>query len=262
MIRTELYALLAYFLFFPFALAQSFHPGNVPLIARQTYVDARVNSQNLLDISNSWPTVSTNGAVLGWAGYVKVDNTTYRWIGNSQAYNNATVLSMPVTEMYLTPTRTVFTMTAGTAMTFNITFLSPIEVRPIVASIAHHILIISQVGDWEKWSRPFGYVAIEATSQDGQAHDVQVYSDISGGTHHTNVSCGMLLTVAIEWLSGNRGSQITWALSSTSPNVIHNITLTSPQVYTDIAGQANWGAWYYATSAVRLTRLVMLRATS
>lgn len=180
------HAFLVSFFFLPFALAQSpaFHPGNVPLVARSSYLHGRVNTQNLLSVSNSWPTLSTaTAAVLGWAGYVRVDGTIYKWIGNSQAYNNATVLTMPVTEMYLTPTRTVFTMTAGTAMTFNITFLSPIEVRssPYSYSISR-ILIISQVGDWNKWSRSFSYVAIDATSLDGQQHTVQIYSDISGGS--------------------------------------------------------------------------------
>ncbi|KZV64518.1 hypothetical protein PENSPDRAFT_656471 [Peniophora sp. CONT] len=214
----KLYVFLSSCFLFPLALAQSaFHPGNIPLVARSTYLNARINSQNLLTSpSDTWPGVSTaTAAVLGWAGYLKVDNTTYRWLGNSGAYNNGTVTNMPVTEMSLTATRTIFTMTAGTTMSFNITFLSPIE-----------------VGNFDKWSRPFSYVAIEAKSLDGLSHNVQIYSDISG-----------------EWLSGDRGSLITWQLSSTSPNIIHNITLSSPQVYTDILAQANWGAWYYATSA-------------
>jgi hypothetical protein len=55
-------------------------------------------------------------------------------------------------------------MTAGTQMEFNITFLNPIT-----------------PGDFVSWSIPFSYVSIAATSLDGQAHSVQIYSDISGG---------------------------------------------------------------------------------
>lgn len=184
----KLYVLIASFWFPLLALAQqSFHPGNIPLVSRSTYLNARINVQNLLvSPSDSWPTVSTaTAAVLGWVGYLKVDNATYRWLGNSLAYNpNVTVQNMPTTEMILTPTRTIFTLTAGTAMTFNITFLSPIEVGALSVTIfITHFLILSQVGDWDKWSRPFAYVAIEATSLDGQPHDVSIYSDISGGTH-------------------------------------------------------------------------------
>jgi hypothetical protein len=59
---------------------------------------------------------------------VKVDNTTYRWLGDGAAYGNATVLDMLVTSYAVTPTRTIFTMTANATMEFNITFLNPIEV--------------------------------------------------------------------------------------------------------------------------------------
>ncbi|KAI0033120.1 hypothetical protein K488DRAFT_48343, partial [Vararia minispora EC-137] len=150
----------------------------------------------------------------GLSGYLKVDNATYRWLGQSPAYN-VTVTTLTVTNMILTPTRTIFTFNVGTQMQFNFTFLSPIT-----------------PGDFVSYSIPFSYISIDAASLDGQAHSIQIYSDITG-----------------EWLSGSYAQTMTWRSASTSPNIIHSSSLLNPQVYTDISGQANWGTSYYATAA-------------
>lgn len=42
-------------------------------------------------------------------------------------------------------------------------------------------VLVPQPSDWVRQSMPFSYLSLEATSNDGQAHNVQVYSDISGG---------------------------------------------------------------------------------
>ena len=70
-------------------------------------------------------------------------------------------------------------MVAG-PMNLTITFLSPIEV-----SAGHCILYIfnyQQPSDWVKQSFPFSYLSLEATSIDGEAHSVQVYSEITAST--------------------------------------------------------------------------------
>ena len=36
--------------------------------------------------------------------------------------------------------------------------------------------------DWVKQSIPFSYMSFTASSLDNTSHDVQVYSDVSGGT--------------------------------------------------------------------------------
>ncbi|KAI0031102.1 hypothetical protein K488DRAFT_52813, partial [Vararia minispora EC-137] len=211
------------FLFFVLAapllpvLAQSsFFPGNVPLAARSAYFNSRLDARDPANTANIWPTFGApNLKILGWAGYLKVDNTTYRWLGNAVAYNNITVTTPPVVNMVVTPTRTIFTLNAGTQMQFNVTFLSPITPRDFVG-----------------YSVPFSYISINAASLDGQTHSVQIYSDISG-----------------EWLSGDNSRIMTWSTTSTSPNIIHTSSLQNQQEYTDIVGQANWGTSYYATAA-------------
>lgn len=81
--------------------------------------------------------------------------------------------------LVFTPTRTSFRLQAG-PVDVNITFLSPIEV-----SISRHSqqsgIIVPQPKDLIKQSMPFTYIYMDLVSNDGQPHDVQVYSDISAG---------------------------------------------------------------------------------
>jgi hypothetical protein len=37
--------------------------------------------------------------ILGWAGYLKVDSTTYRWLGNNPELNNVTVNTLPISNL-------------------------------------------------------------------------------------------------------------------------------------------------------------------
>lgn len=65
-------------------------------------------------------------SVMGWAGKIRVDGTTYKWLGNDS--NLGTPAN--ITNIQFTPTRTIFVMTAG-PMNVTVTFLTPIEVsRP------------------------------------------------------------------------------------------------------------------------------------
>lgn len=90
-------------------------------------------------------------------------------------------------------------MTAGPT-TLTITFLSPI----IPSDLVLHSL-------------PFSYLTISVKSNDGKAHSVQVYSDISA-----------------EWVSGDSTLTATWSTdSSTNGLVTHKVQLENPQVYTE-----------------------------
>ncbi|KAF9007841.1 hypothetical protein BDQ17DRAFT_1323784 [Cyathus striatus] len=102
-----------------------------------------------------WPT-HWGGHVIGRSGWIRVDGTTYMWMGagfNPKANTTAS---------YITPTRSIFTFEAG-QIAFNATFLSPIEPSNLV-----------------RQSLPFAYLYIDAWSLDGQSHSVQFYSDMTG----------------------------------------------------------------------------------
>ena len=60
---------------------------------------------------------------MGWAGKIRIDGTTYAWLGQD-GIDNA---SATVTDFQITPTRSIFAMQAG-PMNLTVTFLSPIEV--------------------------------------------------------------------------------------------------------------------------------------
>lgn len=67
-------------------------------------------------------------AILGWAGHIRVDNTTtYKWLGQSGFPTSG--LELPVlNNIQVTPTQTIMTITAG-PIDLTVTYLSPIEVR-------------------------------------------------------------------------------------------------------------------------------------
>ncbi|KAI9067393.1 DUF1793-domain-containing protein [Trametes sanguinea] len=187
---------------------QTFFPAAYPLSIRSPHLSVWHPSSNGSNpMSDSWPNFWGLQSIMGWAGKIRVDNQTYSWMGQDQSPPS----TANVSNVQVTPTRTIFTMQAG-PMNVTITFLSPIE-----------------PSDWVLQSLPFSYVSCEATALDGQPHNVQVYSDISA-----------------EWLSGDRSSFVKWTTQSTSGSRFHEIDLQSPQPFVEINHQAQDGKAYYA----------------
>ncbi|KAJ8518900.1 hypothetical protein ONZ45_g4053 [Pleurotus djamor] len=85
-------------------------------------------------------------------------------------------------------------------MEVTVTFLSPIEPSNLV-----------------RQSFPFSYVALNTTSNDGQRHSVQIYSDISG-----------------EWASGDNNSPLEWTLNTTTSSLFHCVHRSSPISMTEV----------------------------
>ncbi|KZT10665.1 uncharacterized protein LAESUDRAFT_755360 [Laetiporus sulphureus 93-53] len=195
--------------------AETFWPAAVPLAVRSPYFSAWQGTTNGTDVTDEWTTFwfissSTNNTV-GWAGHIRIDGDTYRWLGAFAGLTATTLMSIQVT-----PTRTIYSVQAG-PMDLNITFFTPIE-----------------PSNWVRQSIPFSYVALEARSNDGEAHDVQVYSDVSS-----------------EWLSRNRSAYVQWntAQTQTSQVIYHTAELESPSSFTEMNDQASDGRLYYAMAA-------------
>jgi hypothetical protein len=95
---------------------------------------------------------------VGWAGMIRVDNTTYTWMGDPgpQSVNQTT--------FSYTSTRSVFTMEAAGKVKMTVTFLSPVTPR-----------------DQKRQSLVFSYLDIIVESMDRHSHNIQLYGDISAG---------------------------------------------------------------------------------
>jgi len=102
-----------------------------------------------------------SGQWLGWTGLIKVDGTTFLWMGAPGGFNN----KANQTSFEYTSTKSIFTMTAG-KIELKVTFLSPLTPK-----------------DYKRQSLTFSYMDVAVSSLDGSEHDVQVYTDISAGNY-------------------------------------------------------------------------------
>ena len=101
-----------------------------------------------------------SGQILGWAGLIRVDGTSYTWMGAPAPF--PTVVNQ--TSFEYTSTRSTFIMDVGGVVEMNITFLSPLYPTDIM-----------------RQSLLFSYLDVIVSSTDGSAHDVQLYADITAG---------------------------------------------------------------------------------
>ncbi|KAH8986917.1 hypothetical protein EDB83DRAFT_1167895 [Lactarius deliciosus] len=163
---------LLFSLFHHYARAQqTFYPVAIPLFVRSPYL----NCWGYLSNEPSNPRISQTTTfsqvqqprsgwdpslnVLNLVVLVRVDNSTYLFLGNASTVNT----SVNLTNVVISPTQTKLTAEAG-PMQIVLTFLNPIE---------HE--------DWVKQSIPFSYMSLTAESLDGAAHATQVYSDLNLG---------------------------------------------------------------------------------
>ncbi|EEB90538.1 hypothetical protein MPER_11240, partial [Moniliophthora perniciosa FA553] len=194
-----------------------FQPSAIPLLIRSPYFSSWVAP----NAPASWPNFWSGNRTLGWGGFVRVDGSVYEWMG--VAFNDGGLrfnltdgqvkAAAKVESINITPTRTVYTVTAG-PMRLNFTFLSPIEPSDLALQ-----------------SFPFGYVYVDATSNDGSTHSVQVYSDLSG-----------------EWISDDNADTISWDTKPSGSMVYHNAQRMPSEVAETF--MAHDGVLYHATQTV------------
>ncbi|KAL0952523.1 hypothetical protein HGRIS_006784 [Hohenbuehelia grisea] len=167
-------------------IPQTFWPASVPLVLKSPYLQAWLPTWHTINPpAVTAPRFWTAEKVLGWGGYMRIDDVNYQWLGTNGPGNKTSLMNT-----IITPTQSIFTIQAG-PLEVNITFLSPIEPHDLVLQ-----------------SFPFAYYFIEFAATDGQAHKVQLYSDIAGG-----------------WVSENDASLLLqWNTTQTLEAVYHCIS--------------------------------------
>lgn len=147
---------------------------------------------------------------LGWHGLIRVDNTTYQWMGDAfgrtiRAGKNAQQLSAEFTS-----TRTIFRFEAG-GVRFNVTFLTPVWPDDLV-----------------RQSIPLSYLHFELDPVTSEGRSVQLYTDIDERWITAHVMDFENYPYYQDWKSLKGVSR--WYLQR-----------EKPQKYTEFRQRAEWG---------------------
>lgn len=113
--------------------------------------------------SQPGPIAGRNGAVTGWAGFIKVDGASYTWMGDP-GVNGVRPTLVTQDSFEYTSQRSTFIMNVAGKVTMNVTFLSPITPT-----------------DLKRQSIIGTYLSVAVSSRDGANHNVQLYADTSAG---------------------------------------------------------------------------------
>ncbi|KAI1194718.1 glutaminase GtaA [Nemania serpens] len=209
-------AVTSAFLFGGLALGQStFSPARppaIPLAVKSPYLNTWLNAGgdggNGGYLAGQWP-VFWQQQITAWTGMIRVDNTTYQWMGSLPNVQN-----VDQTEFSYTSTRSNFVMSVGGKVGMNITFLSPVTPN-----------------DLKRQSLTFSYLDVGVYSIDGANHDVQLYADVSG-----------------EWASGDLGAVIEWDYGTSDGVAYHEFHRESQTEITETRELPNWGTFYWSTA--------------
>lgn len=193
-------------------------PPATPLAVRAPYLSTWQMGDNL---AGDWPRF-WNGVIKGMAGLLRVDGTAYVFMGDPHV--NGAVLAPPVTQTALTvtPTQSIYTLQAS-GVTLTLTFLSPVEAL-----------------DMRRLSMPLSYISARVQSNDGQAHQVSLYLDITGEWAHPNPSA--LVTWGRQQAGTARGSLTALTITAASPTILSE-EYDAANLYSD------YPAWGIATLA-------------
>lgn len=190
-----------------------FRPPAVPLAVRSPYLHAWLPSETL---PGTWA-MRWNGQETQLAGIVRIDGNPWIWAGAPAALD-APMAKMRQQSLYVTPTRSIFTMQAA-GVRLDAEFLSPIE-----------------PGTPRLQAAPLSLLTVTVTATDGRHHDVQLYADISGA-----------------WASGTVSDEIEWTTTTTDVARYWMIELSNQEVFAEHGQMAAWGSMLWSTSPQRST---------
>jgi glutaminase A-like protein/uncharacterized protein DUF5127/ricin-type beta-trefoil lectin protein/uncharacterized protein DUF4964 len=185
-------------------------PPATPLAVRSPYLTTWLAGDTL---PGTWPTF-WNGHITALCGIARIDGAPFVFAGNPGLPGGPALGVMTQTSVQLTATRSIYTLTAG-GITLTVTFFSPVD-----------------VGNLQRQSVPFSYVTMQAASNDGRSHTVDLHFDASG-----------------EWVHGNITTPITWAQQRTGSTIALTATPASPGVLQEFGDQASWGTLVLAAPA-------------
>ncbi|KAE9397145.1 DUF1793-domain-containing protein [Gymnopus androsaceus JB14] len=186
-----------------------FNPPSIPLAVRTPYVSAWLPQGSGTALNGAWPQF-WDGATLGWAGFVNVDGVSYNFLGTPDV-PGATFSLATQQSFEFTSTQSIFVLSAG-PIDITVNFLSPVEATDLV-----------------KQSTPFAYMAISAESTDGNAHTVQIYSDISA-----------------EWVSGDDSLTVNWT-TTTGDIFTHQVQLEDQTLFGEVDDHTQYGSAFYSS---------------
>jgi hypothetical protein len=182
-------------------------PPAVPLAVRGPYTNTWLQGT---DPAGLWPDFWT-GRATGLCGMVQVDGYTYAWMGNPT--DSIRPKLMTLTGLEVTPTRSIFTLTAG-GVEVTMEWLSPVE-----------------PGNVQLQSIPFALLTVSVVAIDGKDHKVLVYGDVTG-----------------EWASGTSTDKIAWSTSTSGPVRSWSCQLADQDLFAEHNAVAAWGSVVWATT--------------
>jgi hypothetical protein len=184
-------------------------PPAVPLAVRSPYLNTWLTADNL---PGTWSSFWT-GHVTAMTGIARIDGTPYVFLGTPALNNAPALLGLTQTDLVVTATRSIFTLTGG-GVRLVVTFLSSVE-----------------PGDLRRQSMPLSYVSVQASSADGRSHRVSVYLDVSG-----------------EWAHGDTSTPVSWAAQDAGGVRSLSITPATPGVLAENGDMASWGTVVWSTA--------------
>lgn len=157
---------------------------------------------------------------LGWSGFIRVDNTTYQWMGNNfgtvvRAGQNANQTSLTYTS-----TRSIFSFEAD-GVHFNVTFMTPVWPN-----------------DYFRQSIPMSYMHFELDRSSAAGRSVQLFTDIDERWSSAHVYDYENYPINMLWVENVRDQKMN--------NSIYFVQRSDPQVYTEFRQRAEWGSSVYA----------------
>lgn len=173
-----------------------------------------------------------SGQVTGWTGIIRVDGTSYTWLGAPTGTGGVA----DQTSFEYTSTRSSFILSVAGKVEMNVTFLSPLTPE-----------------DFKRQSLTMMYLDVSVQSLDGDSHKVELYSDISAGMYYMVPThpCDLSADMSLEWVAGDHSQVAQWEYGTTGDIAYHKVWKQTQLAFTETNQQADWGYWYWSTENVR-----------